>query len=76
MREPEGYRDQIERISLIHPDKIALTVEETAKILGVNRRVVTHLIETKKLFAQNVSTGKENSRYLVPIAALARFTTR
>lgn len=72
MREKEGFRDQIERLSTIYPDKIALSVVETAKVLGVDKRTVLSLIQRKKLVAMDISKGETNKRYIIPITAIAR----
>lgn len=72
MREKVGFRDQIERLSSIYPDKIALSVIEAAKVLGVDKRTVLVLIEKKQLAAMDVSKGEKNKRYIIPITALAR----
>ena len=76
MREAEGYRDQIELISVIYPGKAALTVAETAKVLGIDRRTVNRLIQTKKLLATDISSGAKNNRYIVPVSAIAKMTSR
>ena len=72
MREKEGFRDQIERMSTIYPDKITLSVVETAKVLGVDKRTVLLLIQKKNLAAIDVSKGEKNKRYIIPITAIAR----
>lgn len=72
MREKEGYRDQIARLAEIYPGKIALTVIETAKVLGVDKRAVISLIQRKKLAATDISKGATNKRYIIPITAIAR----
>lgn len=72
MREKEGFRDQIERLSSIYPDKITLSVVEAAKVLGVDKRTVLLLIQKKKLAAMDVSKGEKNKRYIIPITAIAR----
>lgn len=74
MRVKEGYYEQIERIAEIYPDKVALSVSETARVLGIDRRTVTALIKSKKLTATDVSTGKNNSRYIIPVSAVAKFS--
>jgi len=42
------------------------TVEEAAEILKVSRRVITRMIETKRIKAQNVGFGKERKFYRIP----------
>lgn len=75
MRELDGYRDQLARLSEIYPNRVALNVNEAAKALGVDRRTVVRLIETKKLTAQDIST-KTNKRYIIPLTALARMALK
>ena len=74
MRVKEGYYEQIERIAEIYPDKVTLSVSETAKVLGIDRRTVISLIQQKKLAATDISTGKCNKRYIVPVSAVAKFS--
>lgn len=75
MRVKDGYYEQIERIAEIYPNKVALSVTETSKVLGIDRRTVLSLIQQKKLAATDISTGKSNRRYIVPVSAVAKFTT-
>lgn len=75
MRVKEGYYEQIERIAEIYPNKVALSVMEVSKVLGIDRRTVLSLIRQKKLAATDVSTGKSNRRYIIPVSAVAKFTT-
>lgn len=74
MRVREGYYEQVERIAEIYPDKAALSVSETAKVLGIDRRTVMSLIHSRKLSATDVSTGKSNRRYIIAVSAIAKFT--
>ena len=76
MKEAEGYREQIELISIIYPGKAALSVAETAKVLGIDRRTVNRLIQTKKLLATDISSGAKKNRYIVPVSAIAKMTSR
>ena len=73
MRDKQGYREQIERLAEIYPNKITLTINEAATALGVDRRTMTLLIEKKRIPATNVSTGGKNKHYIIPITAIARF---
>ena len=75
MREKEGYREQIERLAEIYPNKVALTVTETAKVLGIDKRTVLLLIKNKKLCATDISSGGKNRRYIVSISSIARMTS-
>ena len=38
MREPNGYRDQLERLAELFPGKEVLTIQEVCKILGCHRQ--------------------------------------
>ena len=73
-REKVFYREQIALIHECFPGKVALTVTEVAQVLGIDRRAVEHLILTRKLAATDISNGKTNRRYIVPVAAVAKFT--
>lgn len=72
MRVKEGYYEQIERLAEIYPNKITLSLTETASALGIDRRTVLVLIEKKKLAATDISNGSKNKRYIIPITAIAR----
>lgn len=75
MREKEGYRETIGVINTAYPGKIALSVTEAAKSLGIDRRTVISLIRSNKLNAIDCSKGKQNSRYLIPVTSLAKMIT-
>lgn len=75
MREREGYREVLGVINDAYPGKIALSVAETAKALGIDRRVVVSLIKSHKLSAMDCSRGNLNSRYLIPVTSLAKMIT-
>lgn len=72
MRDKIGYREQIERIAEIYPNRVTLTLTEAANVLGIDKRTLTVMIEKKKLVATDVSNGKKNRRYIIPVTALAR----
>jgi excisionase family DNA binding protein len=72
MRDKQGYREQIERLAEIYPNKITLSLTETASALGIDKRTVLVLIEKKKLPATDISNGSKNKRYIIPITAIAR----
>lgn len=76
MRECVGYREQIEALALVYPGKVSLTISETAKALGIDRRTVKALIERKKLYAIDISMGDKYTRYLIPITAIAKILTK
>lgn len=73
MRDKEGYREQIERLAEIYPGKITLSLSEAASALGIDKRTVLVLIEKKKLPANDISNGRKNKHYIIPITAIARF---
>ena len=73
MREKQGYREQLAHLNEMHPGRVALNVSETAKALGIDRRTVLRLIETKRLVATNIAEKGNNRRYIIPITAVARF---
>ena len=75
MREKNGYRENLELICEAFPGKKMLTVDEVSNYLGCERRTITRLIESGKLVAIDVGTGK-NSHYRVPIRELARLSAR
>lgn len=76
MKEKKDYRDQLALISAVFPGRINVSVAEAAKALGIDRRTVKALIERKvdPLPATRIGRGKVNTTYIIPIAALARFT--
>ena len=73
MRDKIGYREQIERIAEIYPNRVTLTLTEAAKVLGIDRRTVVVLIEQRKLAAMDIASKQsKNRRYIIPITAIAR----
>lgn len=73
MIEKEGYREQLAELKGLFPGKIALTVQEVAKVLGVDRRQVNRLIRDRKIAATNLNATKTNRRYVISLTTLARF---
>lgn len=53
-------------------DMKLLTVDEAAEVLGVSRRTITRMVETKRLKAQNIGFGKERKYYRIPNTELLR----
>ena len=77
MREAEGYREVLLAIREAYGMEIqALTVPQVATCLNCDRRTVNILIEKKKLHAVDLSWGKKNHRYRIPVYALARYLTK
>lgn len=72
--EKNNYREQLGILNEMYPGKVALSVGEVAILLGVDRRTVTSMIVKKRLPATNVSLGKKNKVYIIPISAVARFS--
>lgn len=75
MREKEGYRENLALLSEAFPGRKMLSVEETADYLGCNRKTITSLIESGKLVAIDIGTGRY-SHYRVPIREVARLSAR
>lgn len=67
MREPNGYRDQLERLAELFPGKEFLTIQEVCKILGCHRQT---LLADKTFPAKQIG-GK--GKYYIPIVGLARW---
>ena len=59
-REIEGYRENLALICEAFPGKKMLSVDEVADYLGCNRKTITRLIESGKLVAIDVGTGKNS----------------
>jgi excisionase family DNA binding protein len=77
MREAEGYREVLLAIREAYGMEIqALTVPQVATCLNCDGRTVKMLIEKKKLHAVDLSLGKKNHRYRIPLDALARYLTK
>lgn len=75
-REKADYRSNIENIRDMFPGVGALTVDEVAKWLSVDKRTVKSIIERRgnPLPAVNIGGGK-NKVYRVSVEALARFVS-
>lgn len=75
-REKADYRANIENIRDMFPGVGALTVDEVAKWLSVDKRTVKSIIERRgnPLPAVNIGGGK-NKVYRVSVEALARFVS-
>lgn len=77
MREVEGYREVLLAIREAYGIEIqALTVAQVATCLNCDRRIVNMLIAKKKLHAIDISFGKKNHSYRIPVDALARYLTK
>ena len=73
-REKTDYRANIANIKEMFPDVGALTVDQAAKWLSVDRRTIKSLIQRRynPLPAVDIGVGK-NKIYRVSVEALARF---
>lgn len=67
MREPDGYRQQLEHLAEIYPGKEVLTMKEVCNMLGCHRRTLL----ADKTFPAKQIAGK--GKYYIPIVALARW---
>lgn len=67
MREPDGYREQLKRLTELFPGKEVLTIQEVCKMFHCNRR---------KLLADKTFPVKQingQGKYYIPIVGLARW---
>lgn len=74
--EKQGYREQLEVLLKMFPNRTALNVQEVAKVMNCNERTVKAAIERRKdpLPARNIAqSSAQRKRYLIPITALARW---
>ena len=69
MREPDGYRDEIERLSAMFPGRSFLTMNEACSIANKHRQ--TLLMDNS--FPAKRREGR--GHYQIPIVAFARWVT-
>lgn len=67
MREPDGYREQLERLTELFPGREVLTLPEVCKMMGCGRQT---LLADRTFPAKQIG-GK--GKYYIPIVALARW---
>lgn len=67
MYEPDGYREQIERLSEKFPGKEFIGITEVCAILGCDRRTLL----SDKTFPVKQINGTR--KYFIPIVGLARW---
>jgi len=67
MREPDGYQDQLERLTELFPGKEVLSMQEVSKMLRCQART---LLIDKSFPAKRI--GKRG-KYCIPIVGLARW---
>jgi hypothetical protein len=68
-REPEGYRDQLERLYAKFPDREMITIIEASKVCGCDRRT---LLADSTFPAKQIGGAK---KYFIPLVGLARWMT-
>ena len=67
-----GYRENIERLDKLFPNKAAITIPECAEVLGINIKTayeLTHKGRKNPIPTQLIGT----KRRIVPIVGLARW---
>lgn len=68
--EPRGYRENYERLNDLFPERVSISIDECASVLGVNHKTVR---ETVKRVNNPIPTVKVGRRRMIPIARLARW---
>ena len=68
--EPKGYRENLERLNELFPDRVSISVEECASVLGLNHKTVRESLKREKNPIPSVKIGR---RRLIPIAKFARW---
>lgn len=69
--EKQGYRENIALIAEAFPGQIAISVDEAAKVMGVNRNTVYEAVKRK---VNPIPSQKVNrKRIVIPVAGLARW---
>ncbi len=67
MREPDGYRQQLEQLVQKFPNKEVLTIQEVTSLLGCHRQT---LLADKTFPAKRIGN---KGKYYIPIVGLARW---
>lgn len=67
MREPDGYRDQLEHLAEKFPNKEVLTLLEVCEMLGCHRQT---LLADKTFPAKRIGN---KGKYYIPVVGLARW---
>lgn len=67
MREPVGYRDQLERLAELFPGREILTLREVSKMFGCHKQTI--LADPTFPAKRMGNKGK----YYIPVAGLARW---
>ena len=68
--EKQGYREALERLDNMFPEKVAISVREAAKALGVSEDIVR---ENIKKVRNPLPSKKIGGRVIIPITQLARW---
>ena len=66
-----GYRENLQMLNELFPDRVSIDVEECAKVLGVNVKTVYNSINRVHNPLPSVVVG--NRKRMIPIARLARW---
>jgi predicted regulator of amino acid metabolism with ACT domain len=69
--EKEGYRATLAMLTERYPDRVAISVDEAAAAIGVNRKTVYAAI--KRRYNPMPSQKVTPSRVVIPIPALAKW---
>lgn len=70
MREPDGYRQQLEHLAERYPGKEALTIKEVCSLLGCHRQT---LLADKTFPAKRIGN---KGKYYIPVVGLARWMVK
>lgn len=65
MREPDGYRQQLEHLAEVFPEKEVLTIQEVCILLGCHRQTI---LADKTFPAKRIGN---KGKYYIPIVKLA-----
>ena len=70
-----GYRENIERLDNLFPDRVTISVKECAGVLGVNIKTVYGLIS--RTHKNPIPTNLIGSRHrVIPIVGLVRWMSK
>lgn len=69
--EKQGYRENIALIAEAFPGQLAISVDDAAKVMGVNRNTVYEAVKRK---INPIPSQKVNrKRIVIPVAGFARW---
>ena len=69
--EKADYRESLEMLKERFPDRVTISLQETANVLGVNIKTVYSARERVKNPLPSIQIAK--NRYVVPITSLAKW---